>query len=167
MDNQVSYHNPTHLHFITTLNVMYNRCCPLRHLWCMRYEAKHRYFKQTAKVLGIFKNISKTLAQRHQRYMCYILSTPSTFLSDKHVSGPVVSKHITCFEHQYEIIATCPTINQDSTVQRSVLHQYHAKLTYSCDTSIEQNGWKFKPPSTRLGTVYCSSLKVTFRCLLL
>ncbi|XP_023199004.1 uncharacterized protein LOC111610276 isoform X1 [Xiphophorus maculatus] len=39
---------------------------PILHTWCMRYEAKHSFFK---KQLKSFKNITKTLAKKHQSYM--------------------------------------------------------------------------------------------------
>ena len=50
------------------------------HIWCMRYEAKHAYFKHLAQVTGNFKNIMKTLSTRHQHYMCLQLAEPSCFL---------------------------------------------------------------------------------------
>lgn len=52
-------------------------------MWCMRYEAKHSYFKHLARVLGNFKNIAKTLASHHQLYMCYQMSEPSQYLRTK------------------------------------------------------------------------------------
>lgn len=56
---------PKH-HFMTH----YARCIrnigPLLHMWCMRYEAKHNFFKTQLKS---FKNITKTLAKKHQKYM--------------------------------------------------------------------------------------------------
>jgi hypothetical protein len=33
----------------------------------MRYEAKHRYFKQLAGVMGNFTNVAYTLVERYQR----------------------------------------------------------------------------------------------------
>ena len=36
---------------------------PLLHLWCMRFEAKHNYFKDLAHHVKCFKNIPKTMAQ--------------------------------------------------------------------------------------------------------
>ena len=42
----------------------------------MRYEAKHSHFKHLARVIANFKNMAKTLAMRHQMYMCYHLSNP-------------------------------------------------------------------------------------------
>ena len=53
----------------------------------MRYEAKHRYFKRWAKVMGNFKNIPKTMASHHQRLLCYQLSSNS-YLSSKVSVGP-------------------------------------------------------------------------------
>ena len=60
---------------------------PLSRIWCMRFEAKHRYFKHIAKAMGNFKNIPKTLAFRHQRYMSYVLNT-ETYCKDSIEVGP-------------------------------------------------------------------------------
>jgi len=59
----------------------------------MRFEAKHKYFKKMAQTLGNFINIPKTLAHRHQRFMCYkmtcsvqFLQTPNTYGSGMEVA---------------------------------------------------------------------------------
>ena len=54
----------------------------------MRYEAKHSYFKRLARVLNNFKNIPKTLAEHHQRYMCYHMSNTAEYLRSHHEYGP-------------------------------------------------------------------------------
>nr|XP_055035659.1 uncharacterized protein LOC129423418 isoform X1 [Misgurnus anguillicaudatus] len=41
---------------------------PLVHLWTMRYEAKHRFFKKNLKKL---KNLTKSLARKHQLAIAY------------------------------------------------------------------------------------------------
>ena len=38
----------------------------------MRYEAKHKYFKQLANTIGNFINLPYTLAMRHQFLQCYL-----------------------------------------------------------------------------------------------
>lgn len=43
---------------------------PLGAFWCMRYEAKHSYFKQIARVTGNYINPPWTLAYRHQVSQC-------------------------------------------------------------------------------------------------
>ena len=60
---------------------------PLSRMWSMRYEAKHRYFKRWAGIMGNFKNIPKTLAAHHQRYMCYKL-LQANYLTTPASTGP-------------------------------------------------------------------------------
>jgi hypothetical protein len=45
---------------------------PLRSCWCMRFEAKHKYFKQLAIRLSNFKSLSSLLSSRHQTFQAYI-----------------------------------------------------------------------------------------------
>lgn len=47
---------------------------PMQRTWTMRHEAKLNMFKRAA-WLGNFKNIALSLALRHQRLLCYELST--------------------------------------------------------------------------------------------
>jgi hypothetical protein len=61
-------------HFIIHYPTMMARYGPLREHWCMRYEAKHQYFKSIASSLGNFINVAKTLASRHQMLQCYWFS---------------------------------------------------------------------------------------------
>ena len=53
----------------------------------MRYEAKHKYFKQFTNNIGNFINISHTLAMRHQLYQCYLAENEETISNDLEV-GP-------------------------------------------------------------------------------
>ena len=59
--------------------VIYNRYGPPVRYWCMRFEAKHAYFKSLALRIKNFKNIAKSLATRHQHKMCYLLSAGKNF----------------------------------------------------------------------------------------
>ena len=65
---------------------------PLIRSWCMRYEAKHHYFKKLSAVIGNFTNIPYTLSMRHQQWICYQLqstgSNESTFLDRGVDIGP-------------------------------------------------------------------------------
>lgn len=56
---------PKH-HFMTHYPRSIRNIGPIIHTWSMRYEAKHKYFKTQLKT---FKNITKTLANKHQRHM--------------------------------------------------------------------------------------------------
>ena len=48
---------------------------PLRHLWCMRFESKHNYFKRLCHIISNFKNITFTLSKRHQMRQCAELNS--------------------------------------------------------------------------------------------
>ena len=76
--------------FAAHIILMMFRHGPLIRMWCMRYEAKHRYFKRWSNIMGNFKNIAKTLAMHHQKYICYHLlkSENSSFLSSPPLVGP-------------------------------------------------------------------------------
>ena len=41
----------------------------------MRFESKHNYFKDLAHRVKCFKNIPKTMAQRHQEFVCYYINS--------------------------------------------------------------------------------------------
>ena len=47
------------------------RLGPMVRSWCMRYESKHTYFKQVAIALGNFINVPYTVAERHQKLLCF------------------------------------------------------------------------------------------------
>ncbi|XP_065888107.1 uncharacterized protein [Dysidea avara] len=62
------------MHYMIHLSTWIKRAGPLCNIWCMRYEAKHSYFKRISQVCRNFKNVAKTLADHHQQYMCYHMS---------------------------------------------------------------------------------------------
>lgn len=66
---------------------------PLVHLWCMRFEAKHQYFKQLARVMRNFMNVSSTLATRHQLKQCWEQITKSPLGSLSVQGGSEVNLH--------------------------------------------------------------------------
>ncbi len=47
---------------------------PLRRVWCMRFEAKHQYFKTVASTCRNFINVAKTFSDRHQMRQCWEFS---------------------------------------------------------------------------------------------
>lgn len=77
------YHLSRYLILQTDHDILFIRCGPLSRMWCMRYEAKHSYFKHLARVLCNFKNIAKTLAHHHQQYMCYQMCESGRYLRIK------------------------------------------------------------------------------------
>lgn len=54
------------LHYLVHYPRMISFFGPLKQMWCMRFEAKHQYFKNVASKTKNYRNICKTLAERHQ-----------------------------------------------------------------------------------------------------
>lgn len=48
---------------------------PLSHFWTLRFESKHSYFKDISRATKNLKNITYTLAKRHQIFQRIIMST--------------------------------------------------------------------------------------------
>lgn len=62
------------LHYMIHYPRMITLFGPLKQVWCMRFEAKHQYFKNVAVRVKNFRNICKTLAERHQLLQSYEFS---------------------------------------------------------------------------------------------
>ena len=83
---------PKH-HFMIHYAECIRKIGPLLHVWCMRYEAKHKFFKSSIKN---FKNITKSLAKKHQIAVAYHWESLSTKGIE---SGPVKTKILTDVEN--------------------------------------------------------------------
>lgn len=64
---------PKH-HFLLHYPDLIIKFGPLIRLWTLCFESKHTYFKQCAQKLQNFKNLSSTLAERHQLLQAYLHS---------------------------------------------------------------------------------------------
>ena len=66
---------------------------PMVHLWCMRFEAKHNFFKRLSHIVCNFLNICKTMAWRHQLAQCSHWSNDGEWQVEKGNSvGPGVTE---------------------------------------------------------------------------
>jgi len=66
---------PKH-HFLEHYPEMIKCFGPLVSLWTMRFEAKHSFFKQVARHLNNFRNITLSLATKHQLMVSYNMLCP-------------------------------------------------------------------------------------------
>ncbi|XP_068704496.1 uncharacterized protein [Montipora foliosa] len=57
-------------HYLVHLPTQVMLFGPLIRSWCMRFEAKHLYFKNMARTIKNFKNLPLSLAKRHQSLEC-------------------------------------------------------------------------------------------------
>ncbi|XP_040074212.2 uncharacterized protein LOC8024264 [Ixodes scapularis] len=86
---------PCKLHFMIHYPKYRQMYGPLVRLWAMRYEWKHQYFKELSRKLRNFKNITSTLATRHQGHEMYLQSCEdsSTTMSTTGCK-PVLFEHL-------------------------------------------------------------------------
>lgn len=63
------------LHYMVHYSRFIREVGPLKHLWSMRFEAKHQYFKKVAVSIKNFKNLTFSLANRHQLKQSHQLCT--------------------------------------------------------------------------------------------
>jgi len=75
------------MHFIVHYPRMLLTFGPLRHLWTMRFEAVHQYFKHLIKKTKSFVNVTASLCSRFQRRKCYELAANALSLSTTVVNG--------------------------------------------------------------------------------
>lgn len=97
---------------------------PLIHTWTMRHEAKLSVLKRAAHH-GNFKNISLTVAKRHQHLLCYHLNIGRSFLArDTEVSTTGFTNDISSESVEFQRV--CPhgeeTIHHPKWVKYGSLH---------------------------------------------
>lgn len=84
---------PKH-HFIVHYPRLLRRLGPLKHLSCFRFEAKHKQFKENAKVIKSRKNCPYTLALKHQLVLSHRFLNRKGFF-DRLSLGPTLCQELT------------------------------------------------------------------------
>lgn len=86
---------------------------PLIRMWSLRFESKHSYFKRVARHSQNFKNVTKTLAERHQLYQAFI-STGERFAASIECDHPLPFTPGIYNEQIQEVIAKHECLKQSS-----------------------------------------------------
>lgn len=73
-----------------------NQFGPLKHLWTLRFESKHQFFKNFVKHLKNFKNILQTLAIKHQYKQAALSANGNSFVISNKVI-PFLSDAYECY----------------------------------------------------------------------
>lgn len=79
---------PKH-HFLVHYPYLIKKFGPLRFVWTMRYESKHRFFKNILKHSPNFKNVIKMLSEKHQLLQSLHITQGGLF-SDKVIADEAV-----------------------------------------------------------------------------
>jgi hypothetical protein len=94
---------------------------PLLFMWTMRFEAKHSYCKRVVQESHNFKNILKTIAEKHQLMIAYHLSSHSFFSTEVFVpeSAEVSLSMLNnkCRQAVHDLYAEADSINVVSYVK--------------------------------------------------
>ena len=72
---------PKH-HFLLHYTTEIMKYGPLRNIWCMPYERKHKYFKEISHIIKNRINITHSLSERHQYRQCHSFSSDHIFDQD-------------------------------------------------------------------------------------
>lgn len=107
---------------------------PLVRNWAMRFEAKHNYFKKLSYKINNFKNITYSLAKRHQALQAYLLqASAGNFLKMSLEAGPGKRSTVGDFDHAHELHGIDPLITAESTLVRtSWVKVYGTKYARGC-----------------------------------
>ena len=103
---------PKH-HYMVHYPSQIERLGPLVSSWTMRYESKLSFVKRVSHQSN-FKNVCKTIAKKHQLWMCYQLLkephllTPSLTFSPKFKSSPLISEDACVQSECFRLIPSLP-----------------------------------------------------------
>lgn len=94
------------------------RLGPLVNTWNMRQEAKLSFVKRVCRQSN-YKNVCKTVATKHQFWLCYQVHSTSSLLGPKFEQGKNVSSNMLANEEDYvqnELLRLIPSLTPESIV---------------------------------------------------
>uniref|UniRef100_A0A8C9ZBY0 Uncharacterized protein n=1 Tax=Sander lucioperca TaxID=283035 RepID=A0A8C9ZBY0_SANLU len=125
---------------------------PLIALWTMRFEAKHSFFKQVARHTNCFKNITRSLAIKHQFMLAYHTHSSS-------LKSPLETSATTCSEPETPVSSIASSCSDDTLytstphsspeTQPSQLASWPKifvvpKFTYEAEFELQQKNTEFE-----------------------
>jgi hypothetical protein len=121
---------PKH-HFLVHYASALVKCGPPCRYWCMRFEARHNFYKKISRITNCFKYIAKTLAKRSQLALANSFLTHTVFCS-KPIVGPTVEQLIGSIEEGH-VLSKCLGLSQSETLHVAKWVQIgHYKIKRKC-----------------------------------
>jgi len=87
--------------------------------------------RKLPRILGNFINIGKTVATRHQRYMCYKMTCSTNFLGEDTAFGTGIQVHTCNSLYCITLLTLATSITVNNVKYRSDLYNTHCKGTYT------------------------------------
>jgi uncharacterized C2H2 Zn-finger protein len=128
---------PKH-HFISHYAFLYKRFGPLIFCWTLRFESKHRYFKDLANKSKNFINFLKTASTRHQRFQAHLLHCgffkPDFVVPDNAVTlQKLISENKSQTTLTQNIFSLAKTVSTNPFISNSVVFR---GTRYTCDKFV-------------------------------
>jgi hypothetical protein len=132
---------PKH-HYLIHYPILCLQFGPLIHMWTMRFESKHSYFKRAIRNLHNFVNLTKTLANRHQLLQCYqmaghILSSDvdsvGNMTYNEHVYSVGIQKAVEQIKSSNADLEVCSQLSVHGTTYKVGLFVMLTYAGYQCD----------------------------------
>ena len=147
------------MHYMTHYPEQILALGPLIRSWTMRHEAKLYLLKCAGKISN-FKNISQSIAQRHQRLMCYELATDGLFCNTTEC-GPLSTSLAVALRNEAptirdKVLSYLPNISDEVIVNRVNWTKVNS-ITYT--TSGSYVLWKRTNAHLAEPTLYFSCIK--------
>lgn len=118
--------HPKH-HFVEHYPQLMRMYGPLRDMWTMRFEEKHKFFKQVIHNTKKSKNVPQTLAVQHQRMMAYYVDSYSLF-----------KPSIQMDEVSLSLVSSLP-----ENIQKLLKQRYVSQNTVLIASSVSVDGIKY------------------------
>jgi len=134
---------------------------PLRNCWCMRFEAKHYYFSRLMRVVNNFKHACKTLAERHQMNLAYLLANNSMFAEHEMSVSATVNVNINFLSESVVEI-----LRRSNICMSKPLHQCRFvkvnSIVYHCNMYVVIDFVNDTPLFGQIQVIYVQNLKPFF-----
>lgn len=124
---------PKH-HYMLHYSELIQQFGPLSHVWTLKFESKHQYFKQCTRSTRNFKNITKTLSERHQLCQAFQAAKGSFALQPEESTDMSISERSTMLSRVGNIALPKSTPLKKATVNGFV---------YTCNDYILISGTRY------------------------
>lgn len=110
---------PCKMHYLIHYPSHIEKFGPLSLLWAMRFEAKHQYFKDIARKIRNWKNLSHSLAMRHQFLQSFLFTAGDDKTTPRNTGVRcILYEHLPCCIREF--ITVNNLVSTNATVVKSV-----------------------------------------------
>lgn len=151
---------PKH-HYIEHYPQLIKTFGPLSDVWTMRFEGKHKFFKEAVRQTHNFKNIPLTLAIKHQKMIAFHLANPSFFKPSVEINK-VKSVMVSSFPQNVQEYLHHRNAQQNTVLVASSVSVYGIK--YSVNMVISVGSCSGLPDFRQIVKIVVINANILFVC---